>query len=92
MKYYVITYGKHFFKTFFKNKTVLIKYFILLIQVVLMVLIASTILVDAGKKNKLLKRLKKELGYDLKEIMEQVCKTIFIYRVYQSEMVETECH
>ena len=41
------------------------------IQVVLMVLISGTILVDAGKKNKLLKKLKKE-GYDLKEIMEQV--------------------
>ena len=42
------------------------------IQVVLMVLISGTILVDAGKKNKLLKKLKKELGYDLKEMMEKV--------------------
>jgi hypothetical protein len=37
-----------------------------------MVLIAGAILVDAGKKNKLLKKLKKELGYDLKKMMEQV--------------------
>ena len=39
----------------------------------LMVFIAGTILVDAGKKNKLLKKLKKELGYDLKKMMEEVC-------------------
>ena len=37
-----------------------------------MVLIAGMILVDAGKKDKLLKKLKKELGYDLKKMMKQV--------------------
>ena len=45
----------------------------ILIPVVLMVFIAGTILVDAGKKDKLLKKLKKELGYDLKKMMKQVC-------------------
>jgi hypothetical protein len=37
------------------------------------VFIAGIILVDAGKKDKLLKKLKKELGYDLKKMMKQVC-------------------
>jgi len=44
--------------------------------VILMVLIAGMILVDAGKKDKLLKKLKKELGYDLKKMMKQVQKGI----------------
>ena len=39
----------------------------------LIVFIAGIILVDAGKKDKLLKKLKKELGYDLKKMMKQVC-------------------
>ena len=39
----------------------------------LLVFIAGIILVDAGKKDKLLKKLKKELGYDLKKMMKQVC-------------------
>ena len=38
-----------------------------------MVFIAGMVLVDAGKKDKLLKKLKKELGYDLKKMMKQVC-------------------
>ena len=39
----------------------------------MMVFIAGMVLVDAGKKDKLLKKLKKELGYDLKKMMKQVC-------------------
>ena len=43
----------------------------------LIVFIAGIILVDAGKKDKLLKKLKKELGYDLKKMMKQVCNRCF---------------
>ena len=39
----------------------------------MVVFIAGMVLVDAGKKDKLLKKLKKELGYDLKKMMKQVC-------------------